>query len=308
MATFMKTIYIPPELIEEICRHAQRATILAFMRTSTGIHAVAIRPIYNTIYVSGLKARQLFVTLTSTTKSARLCTLLVRKLTYRGTSTDDAFLGFSAFTDALLRMHRLQSLTINVTKALSKCLISHLHRKGITRINETALETLDSSDNARVFALPNLKALTVKGDCGLASLAACRHLTTLIIESPMSIASLKGLLDNLLPNNGSNNIHIQTLEINLYYSTAKETAIIFIALLQLFPNLKDFTFRVPFLNPLVCSLTSRITTLMSNCSLSVLADDHRHTSGCCMLRPQVTYFNYEHGIQAAYSPSAVLYT
>lgn len=269
MATVMSNVFIAPELIDQICSYIDISDLLCLMRTSSQMHVASSYRIYHTIAITGLKARQLFATIVSSRKNARLYAGAIRHLTYRGNTTEDAFLGFPMFSNALLKLCHLRALHIISGKSVSRYLLQQLDKTGINRQYETLITSLGPGMDCKkacIWALPLLTSLTVTGDYRLTSLAKCRRLTTLKLEQAIHMADFSNLVHNLLHGHGEANIHLEQLEINLRNGTSDEVALAFIGLAQAFPALVHLTFRMPYLNPLV-----RILVLLS-CFLSNFND------------------------------------
>lgn len=253
MATFMQHVYIPLELIDEICSYAEISSQLCLMRTSRQMHAALSYNVYREASVRGFTARQFFATVSCGSSHAQLYASSIRHLTYRGTSLEDTFITFPLFVNALLKMCRLRTLSLSVGKSVSAFLTVQLDKTGINRqcqslsVSLNPLKKLESC----IWALPHLTSLNISGDHRLTSLARCRQLTRLRVGVPISVADLSDVLTNLVDGKGGVNHSLTSLLINFHNATCEETSLAFICIAQMLPSLFDLTLRIPVVNPLV---------------------------------------------------------
>lgn len=252
---------IPTELLDLIGTFASVDTLLNLCRGSKHFHTITSRILYTDVLISGIWAQKLFITLGLTSANAKLYSMFIQHLTYIVTSIDDAFLAFHSFTDALIRMQRLTMLHIAIPSAYTPHLLLLLRKKELIQSYRSFFDEIHLNHKvfpgASLLTLPRLKILWVTGDVRIAQLGRYHYLTSLIMETPISMQQLANLVSDVMSRLSTGGNQFRDLEINLKDGSNVQATMAFVGLGKTFPCLWKFSFRAPTLYASV-SLTTCI--------------------------------------------------
>ena len=193
---------LPNELLHWIVLLVSRGDRLSLLRTCWRTLHITIHIIYNHVVIANDTARLFCGALASGTRTSGIYANQVRSLVFHSKTEADIALIFPMFTDALLRLPNLRTLSLNVSFLLVPPFIRLLTRRGIVWNKESLARTIARSvtndgPGFCVASLPSLRCLRVERDIRLLSIGIHHMLDEITIMPVLDHHMLADVVDML---------------------------------------------------------------------------------------------------------------
>ncbi|KAJ7204257.1 hypothetical protein C8J57DRAFT_1407191 [Mycena rebaudengoi] len=119
---------LPDEILLEIFCRLSRQDRTRLLRTCWTLHFLVARTLYTNVRVYGRTARRFFSTLAAKTSLSSIYSTFTRTLRYTVTSSDDSYLTYPVFCQALEVMDNVHSLSLDLLPGQSDlltCTVGH---------------------------------------------------------------------------------------------------------------------------------------------------------------------------------------
>ncbi|PPQ65616.1 hypothetical protein CVT26_000558 [Gymnopilus dilepis] len=210
---------IPLDIIFYITSFLVESSRVALLQTCHKLHNIMVGFVYKRVAVSGVRARQLSLTI-MTSRRLRYGNLIQSFELQGRKGYSDMYLTYPLVADALCKMPYLRSLDISVPYLHAKYFLNVMRSKGMIRDTFSNAAFLDEIDlggrPTSGYAFPKLSSITLDGHLDLIAIAQNRQLASLTIKSRIQVKGVGKILDCIQCSS------LKTLDISIWITTTLE--------------------------------------------------------------------------------------